>query len=48
MADHISRGIVPDGRDISQSLMKALGEEGEVILSEGVYMTGPLSIPSPF
>ena len=46
MADCISHGIVPDGRDVSPSLMKALREEGEVRLSEGIYMTGPLSIPS--
>ena len=46
MADCISHGIVPDGRDVSLSLMKALREEGAVRLSEGVYMTGPLSIPS--
>ena len=46
MPDYISLGIVPDGRDISESLMKVLSQTGEAVLSEGVYMTGPLRIPS--
>ncbi len=42
-----SYGIIPDGgRDISSGLMKALEKEKEVVLRSGVYMSGPLAIPS--
>ena len=42
----VSYGIVPDGRDISCALMKALGEEKRVVLTEGVYLSGPVDMPS--
>lgn len=41
-----SYGIVPDGRDISSGLMEALSAKKEVVLTEGIYMTGPITIPS--
>ena len=38
--------IAADGRDVKEELMKALKEKGRVILKEGVYLTGPIEIPS--
>ena len=46
MKDSVALGIIPDGRDIAESLMAALKTEKEVILREGVYMSSPLDIPS--
>ena len=45
-ADIVSYGIVPDGRNVGEGLMKAMKELGEVVLTEGVYTTGPIDVPS--
>lgn len=41
-----SYGIIADGRDVSNALTKALEEQKEVVLQEGVYYSGPIAIPS--
>ena len=45
MPDSAALGILPGG-DISERLMRALREEKEVVLKEGVYDSSPLDIPS--
>ena len=45
MPDSAALGILPGG-DISERLMRALREEKEVVLKEGVYESSPLDIPS--
>lgn len=41
-----SYGIAADGRDIGRALEQALKEKGRVVLPEGVYLSGPVSLPS--
>ena len=38
--------IAADGTDVREELMMALAEKHEVVLKEGVYLTGPVVIPS--